>query len=57
MHLLRFITDFERVSCTEGKFKKFFQLLYAISTFWLFINENSMVNAMYGAFVITALKS
>ena len=35
----------------------FFQLLYVISTFRLFINENSMVNVMYGVFVITALKS
>ena len=35
--------------------EKFFQLLYAISTFRFFINENSKVNAMYGVFVITAL--
>ena len=34
-----------------------FQLLYTISTFWLFINENSMVNAMYTLLAITALKS
>ena len=35
-------------------------LLYAISTFWLFINENSCSrngNVMYSVFVITALKS
>ena len=35
-------------------------LLYAISIFRLFIYENSCsrnVNAMYGVFVITALKS
>ena len=37
--------------------KSFFQLLYMIFTFRLFINENSMVNAMYGVFVITAFKS
>ena len=41
---------------------KFFQLLYALGTLRLFINENSAVNAMYGVFlscvfVITALKS
>ena len=38
----------------------FFQLLYAISTFRLFINENSCsryANALYGVFVIMALKS
>ena len=35
----------------------FFQLLYAISTFWLFINETSTVNAMYTLLVIMALKS
>ena len=35
----------------------FFQLLYVMSTFWLFINEDSMVNAMYTLLVITALKS
>ena len=43
-------------------FTSFFQLLYAIATLRLFINENSTVNAMYGVFlssvfVITALKS
>ena len=35
-------------------------LLYTISTFWLFIYENSCsrnANAMYSVFVITALKS
>ena len=28
-----------------------------VTTFRLFINENSAVNAMYGVFVITAVKS
>ena len=34
--------------------KKFFQIVYAIhvSTFRLFINENSTVNAMYGVFFV-----
>ena len=36
----------------EENFKKFFQLLYAISTFLYFINENSTVNAMHGVFLV-----
>ena len=39
------------------KLYEIIQLLYVISTFWLFINENSTVNVMYGVFVITELKS
>ena len=39
------------------KLYEIIQLLYAISTLRLFINENSTVNAMYGVFVITDLKS
>ena len=44
----------------KENFKSFFQLLYVISSFWLFINANSCsrnVNAMYSALVIMALKS
>ena len=39
------------------KLYEIIQLLYAISTFRLFINENSTVNVMYGVFVIMDLKS
>ena len=39
------------------KLYEIIQLLYAISTFRLIINENSTVNVMYGVFVITDLKS
>ena len=42
------------VACKACSFS---QLLYAISTFRLFINENSTVNTMYDEFFITALKS
>ena len=41
----------------KEKFKFVLQLRYVISTVWLFINESSTVNAMYGIFVITAHKS
>ena len=43
----------------DGTLFFFFFLLYAISTFRLFINENSCsrnANALYVVFVITALK-
>ena len=38
----------------KENFKKFFQILYAmhVSTFRLFINENSTVNAMCGVLLV-----
>ena len=43
----------EEFHVLKESFKKLFSLsLYAIFTFWLFINENSTMNAMYGVFLV-----
>ena len=58
MHSWRFIAEFLKSFMYWRKIlSSFFQLLYAISTFRLFINENSKVNVTYSVFVIAALKS
>ena len=60
VHLLQFYSRILKVFYVlKENFQQFFQLLYAISTFRLFINENSCsrnANAIYGVFVIIALK-
>ena len=64
VHLLRFYSRILKVFyLLKENFKKLFRLLYAISSFRLFINynENSCSRnenaTIYGVFVITAFRS